>query len=274
LWRAYALRRATLADLSAEDGRSARQVQRVIRAEAGRNPAVVRVADRTPVVLVLDTSYFGAFGVMVFRCATRRQNLHWTFVGEETNGAYLAGIARLREAGLDVVAAVCDGKRWLAEQIQALDVPVQLCQFHFLKTMTRHLTRHPRMEAGSELRSLALGAKRLGGAAFTAALETWRVRHESFLAEKTVAPSTGRWRYTHRDVRAAYRTALRWLPNLFTYEKFPALGIPNTTNTLEGTFSHLKRKVNVHRGLNDETKRKMISLILNQPCLPKRKKTN
>lgn len=149
---------------------------------------------------------------------------------------------------------------------------MQLCQFHFAKTMTRYLTKKPKTEAGRALRALALSAKRMDEASFTEALTTWHAEYAIFLAERTTTPGTKRWQYTHRGVRSAYRTARNWLPNLFIYKKHPELGIPNTTNTLDGTFSHLKNKVQLHRGLNTVTKKKIISLILNQPSLPKRKK--
>lgn len=270
LWKSYVLRRSTLADLSSEDGRSTRQLQRVLRKESARKRMIIHTTVREPVVLVLDTTYFDSFGVMVFRCATRRRNLFWTFVSEETNEAYLSGIEHLQKIGFKIVAVVCDGKRWLAEQIRAKGIPVQLCQFHFAKTMTKHLTKHPKTKASRALRSLALRAKFLDEESFASALASWNEEYKNFLLEKTVTSGTGRWQYTHRNVRAAHRTALHWLPCLFTCKKFPELNISNTTNTLDGTFSHVKNKVQVHRGLNDETKRKMINLILAQPSLPKR----
>lgn len=266
------LRRATLANLSLDDGRSPRQLQRVLREEAKRKKIVVHASGKDPVVLVIDTTYFDTFGVVVFRCWNRRQNLFWMFVEEETNALYLKGLTHLQETGFTVVGVVCDGKRWLAEQIQALGFPVQLCQFHFTKTMTTHLTKRPKTEAGRSLRSLALNTKRMDEKSFTEALTVWHEKYETFLQEKTVTNRTGRWQYTHRNIRSAYRTALHWLPYLFTCKKFPEFNIPNTTNTLDGTFSHVKNKVNVHRGLNTETRKKMIALILNQPSLPKRRK--
>lgn len=262
LWQTYVLRRATLANLTVDDGRSLRQLQRVLRGEAKRKKIEVHTSNKEPVVLVMDTTYFDTFGVMVFRCWNRRQNLFWIFVGEETNELYLAGLAHLQEIGFNVVGVVCDGKRWLAQQIQAKGLSVQLCQFHFTKAMTRYLTKRPKTAAARELRSLALNAKRMNEETFTAALTNWCEQYKTFLAEKTVTVHSGRWQYTHRDVRSAYKTARSWLPYLFTYKKYPELNIPNTTNTLEGTFSHVNTKVNVHRGLNTETRKKMIALIL------------
>jgi len=60
--------------------------------------------------------------------------------------------------------------------------------------------------------------------------------------------------------------------NLFTFEKHKHLDITKTTNTLDGTFSHLKQKVNTHRGINPETKKKMIETILSIPSKQKKQK--
>lgn len=272
LWKTYVLKRQTVSNLAVQEDLSERQVRRILRVESRRAPVVVHASVHEPVVLVIDTTYFDEFGVMVFRCATRRQNLFWTFVGEETNELYLAGLAHLQATGFTVVAVVCDGKRWLAEQIEAQGLPVQLCQFHFTKTMTRYLTKKPKTSAGRALRSFALSAKRMDEASFTHTLTAWHEKYRVFLTEKTVTHQTGRWQYTHRNIRSAYRTACNWLPYLFTYKKYPELKIPNTTNTLDGTFSHIKGKVYVHRGLNVVTQRKMVALLLSQKSLPKRVK--
>lgn len=272
LWRTFVLKRQTFGDLSEADGRSVRQLQRVVHKEAGRKRSVVRASVDEPVVLVMDTTYFPEFGVMVFRCAKRRQNLFWTFVKTETNEEYLSGLAYVQSLGFNVVAVVCDGKRWLGEQISHLGLPVQLCQFHLVKTVTKCTTKKPKTEAGRELRWLALSLKDASEEEFTERLNRWDKKWHTFLNEKTITPQTGRWQYTHRNLRAGIRTIHHWLPRLFTCKNYPELTIPNTTNSLDGTFSHLKQKVNTHRGINVQTKRKMISLILSQKSKPKRKK--
>lgn len=250
-----------------------RQLQRIVHKEAGRKKSVVKTSLNEPVVLIMDTTYFLEFGVMVFRCSNRRQNIFWRFVIGETNEEYLSGLAYVQSLGFNVVAAVCDGKRWLGEQISHLGLPVQLCQFHLVKAVTKYTTKKPKTEAGRELRWLALSLKDATEEEFTARLNRWDNKWQTFLNEKTITPKTARWQYTHRNLRAGARTIHNWLPRLFTCKKRPELHIPNTTNSLDGTFSHLKQKVNTHRGINTQTKRKMVSLILSQKSLPKREKT-
>jgi len=52
------------------------------------------------------------------------------------------------------------------------------------------------------------------------------------------------------------------LPFLFTYQNYPDLRLPNTTNTLDGMFSQIKNRLNVHRGAKQKFRYKLIAEIL------------
>ncbi len=218
--------------------------------------------------MVIDTTYFSDYGVMVWRCFNRRQNLLWHFVGEETVAGYLMGIKELEARGYSISSVTCDGHKGLILALISLGYKVQLCQFHLMKGVTRYLTRRPQLEAGQELRRLMLTLPKSNQTNFTGQLNEWLIKWSDFLKQRTTDPFTRHWQYTHRRTRAAYRTLAYNLPCLFTYEQYPDLKIPKTTNTLDGTFSHLKQKVHVHRGLNKLTERKMIETILNKPSEP------
>jgi hypothetical protein len=79
----------------------------------------------------------------------------------------------------------------------------------------------------------------------------------SFLKERTINRH-----YTHKRLRSAYRSLRLNLPCLFTYQKYPELNIPNTTNSLDGCFAYLKKIVRVHRGSSRSLKRKINEEIL------------
>ncbi len=129
--------------------------------------------------------------------------------------------------------------------------------------MTKYLTRHPQTDAGRELRTLALTLAKATEANFTRNLHNWHERWKDFLDETSPAPQTKRgWVYTHRRIRAAYRSLRMNLPRLFTYQRRPDLNIPNTTNTLDGMFSQIKNRLAVHRGLRRDRRFKLISHIL------------
>jgi len=180
---------------------------------------------------------------------------------------YRYGRQILESQGWTFVAVVVDGRRGLTAVFQ--DIPVQICQFHQIKQVTKYLTRRPETDAGKELRSLSLTLTTMNEATFTYALDTWYATWESFVEEKTIntfVTGKTKWYYTHKNVRSAYRSLKTNLPYLFTYQKYPELAIPNTTNALDGSFSNLKKKLAVHHGLRRDRRFKVISEILKGAC--------
>jgi hypothetical protein len=203
------------------------------------------------------------YGVMVFRSPTLRRNLWWKESLFETPWIYREGLERLIGQGWTITGAVIDGKRGVAQVFEAHGIPVQYCQFHQVKTVTKYLTRKPQTEAARELRSLALLLKDSSEADFTRLLAAWHDRWSAFLDERSLALHTKRrWQFTHRRVRAAYRSLKTNLSRLFTYQRHPELNLPNTTNTLDGMFSQIKNRLAVHRGLRRDRRYKLITEIL------------
>jgi hypothetical protein len=142
------------------------------------------------------------------------------------------------------------------------DIPVQLCQFHQVAIVRRYLTSRPKLPAAQELRAIALALSTMSEKVFIDLLALWYKRWEQFLKERTYAPNSRRWQYTHRRIRSAYRSLKTNAPYLFTYQKYPHLHIPNTTNSIDGFFSKLKHLLNTHRGLTVQRRYKLIQEIL------------
>ncbi|MDP8226466.1 MAG: hypothetical protein P9L89_02320, partial [Candidatus Celaenobacter polaris] len=67
-----------------------------------------------------------------------------------------------------------------------------------------------------------------------------------FLKEKTLHPD-GSSSFTHRKLRSARRSIRRHLPYLFTYQNYPELDIPNTTNDIKSLNSNIKDLLRIHR---------------------------
>lgn len=221
-------------------------------------PRLLKIGD---VVVVMDTTYFGkVFGVMVFRCPHRHKNLLWKFLPYETVTEYVAGIEALQKDGWRVTAIVCDARRGVVQAFP--NIPVQMCQFHQVQIVIRYITRKPKLEAGKELKTLMLLLAQTDEASFRHWLKQWHDKWKDFLAEKTTDSFTKRWHYTHTRLRSAYRSVQTNLPWLFTCEHFPHLHIPNTTNSLEGSFTHIKAKLAVHFGLRIDRKQKIIQELL------------
>lgn len=215
-------------------------------------------------VLIADTTFWGRkYGVCVFRSASLKKNIWWSEVEGERVFHYHYGRKIMEERGWSFTAAVVDGRRGLTNVFK--DIPVQICQFHQEKQVTKYLTRRPKTDAGRALRTLALTLTKVTEVEFTYALDAWFAQWEEFINEKTESVFlSGKytWYYSHKNVRSAYYSLKRNLPYLFTYQKYPELNIPNTTNSLDGFFSALKKKLAVHHGLRRDRRYKVISALL------------
>jgi len=173
---------------------------------------------------------------------------------------YYYGRRILEEQGWIFQAVVVDGRRGMIKVFN--DIPLQICQFHQMKNVTKYITRKPETQAGKELRTIMLTLTKSTEAEFTKLLATWHQTWGDYISEKTSVTGTKHWYYTHKNVRSAYRSLERNLPYLFTYLKYPELNIPNTTNSLDGLFVHLKDKVKIHHGLKKESRYKVIEELL------------
>jgi hypothetical protein len=162
--------------------------------------------------------------------------------------------------GYAIKAIVLDGRPGVRQLFS--DIPVQMCHFHQKQIINRYLTNNPKLEASIELKKLTKVLCETNEKDFTTALDTWHDRWHFFIGERTIDLVTGRWHYTHKRLRSAYRSLKVNLPYLFTYEKYPELNMPNTTNSLDGCFAYLKELVRVHRGLKQALKDKIIEEIL------------
>lgn len=266
LWNEYCYERRTYKILSKSTKRSLKWVKTKLDAA---EPIYEKIVPGNT-VLVMDTTYFGeGFGVMVFRCAKRKRNLLWKVVSYETNAGYLAGVSELKIQGWHISGIVCDGRRGLPQLFS--DIPVQICQFHQLQIITRYITRRPKLPAGIELRDIALRLTKTDEASFIYWLHEWHEKWKEFLAEKSFDAERKQFRFTHRRLRSAYQSLKTHLPYLFTHQRHRELNMPNTTNTLDGSFSHLKEKIRLHRGLKKSRKLKLIYQLLFASRQPQKK---
>lgn len=214
-----------------------------------------------PTIIVPDTTFWGrSYGVCVFRSWTLKRNLWWNEVPGEKVAHYHYGRKILEERGWTFTAAVIDGRRGLATIFK--DMPIQMCHFHQLKIVTKYLTKRPKTDAGKELRVLSLTLSRTDEKTFFNALTAWEKKWRHFYTEKTYVTGTKHWYHTHKNVYSAYHSLKRNLPNLFTYQRYRELGIPNTTNTIDGYFASVKKKVAAHHGLRRDRRYKLICQLL------------
>jgi hypothetical protein len=224
-------------------------------------PAPLPEVTPQPTVIVADTTFWGrGYGVCVFRAWTLRKNIWWHEVASELVAHYHYGRKILEAKGWKFTAAVVDGRRGLASVFK--DIPVQICQFHQMQRVTKYLTRRPQTDAGKALRTLVLTLTKTDEETFSKALIEYEKRWKVFLNEKTIVLGLKRPQYTHKNVRSAFFSLKRNLPYLFTYQRYPELNIPNTTNTIDGSFASVKKKTGAHHGLRRDRRFKVISELL------------
>lgn len=207
-------------------------------------------------VIIMDTTYFRRdFGVMVFRDYYGNKNLFWCYVTTETIKCYQEGINLLISQGRSIIAIVCDGRKGLFKGFK--DIPVQMCHFYQKAIIRRYLTQNPRTPASRELNELSNQLKFIDRESWDFILAHWYEKWKGYLKEKTVNASTGKWHYTHKRLRSAYRSLKTNTPYLFIWQKYPKFNIPNTSNSLEGSFTDLKNKLRNHAGIKDDIKMKL-----------------
>ncbi len=267
----YAIGRQTLKNLTETYCQSSKTIQKLFD-ELSPVTGEIKIP-RVSVSVIIDGTFFSRRdGVLVARANSK--NIVWKQIETEKVEHYAELIQMMTDAGIQINSFVIDGRRGVINMLikRFSGKPVQLCQFHQIQTMTKYLSKKPKLQAGRELRVIALTLTETDCETLTEELGRWHEKWSDFLAEKTRNPETNRWHYTHRRLRSAYRSLKTNLPWLFTYQKYPELNIPNTTNSCDGSFSHWKNgimelfrcffPIKVHRGLRRDRKVKMMNYLL------------
>ena len=218
------------------------------------------------VIIIADATFFGKrvdkFGVLVFKDAITSKVLAWQYIQTETIQSYVDLKSSLESEGFHIKAVVLDGRKGLIQAFSGF--PIQLCIFHIQATITRYLTKNPKLTPAKDLKEVASFIQYVDEVLFKEMLDEWYSKHSEFMNEKTYHEESKRWSYKHRKVRSAYRSLSVNMPLIFTYQRHKKLQIPTTTNGLDGgVFSPLKNLLNAHKGMSFELRKKLIDDYLN-----------
>ena len=82
--------------------------------------------------------------------------------------------------------------------------------------------------------------------------------HNKAFNRRTTLKS-GKTQFTHKRLRSAMHSVDFYLPYLFTYQQPECKEMPNTNNTIEGTFTDLKKNLDNHSGMSKENRKRFIS---------------
>ena len=255
------IHKMTLSELSSKYLKSVSTIQRCLR----KMRHVHMVSKYREVTIQLDTTYWGRdFGLMVIKDALRNKVLWHKYVRHETISDYMEGVELLRSNGFKIYGAVCDGLKGLFKALAP--IPVQMCQVHQQRIVRTYLTSRPELEASRELLELTNTLASTDKESFISAFEQWHNKWEYFLSERTVDRLTGKKHYTHKRLRSAYLSLKRNMPYLWTFHDYPEFGIPNTNNSLEGTFTDIKSKLRVHSGMKRSNRVRFLDEYISRHC--------
>lgn len=210
-------------------------------------------------VAIGDATKIGDTWLLVIRDPNQHENVHFKEVFVETTSAYQLAREDLERQGITFTAFVGDGRvavPWLFS-----DIPVQMCHFHQEQIIIRYTTLNPELPAGVELLALTKTLAHSKKADFILAFDTWCSKWEEFLKEKS-RDAKGQWHYTHKRLRSARASLRAHMSFLFTFQDYPELNIPNTTNSLDGSFKKIKTAISVHAGLSYARKLKLITTLI------------
>lgn len=223
-------------------------------------PEVIHIPSE--IYLQVDATYFGSkeskFCLILFRDYLNKKNLIWKFCDVEREVYYFQMKIELERLGYIIKAVIADGLPLFRRVFK--DIPYQMCLVHMERIVVRGTTRKPKLEAGIALLALARSLHTIDQKRFNEYMNKYTLRYFHFLNEKTYSEATGEWWYTHERLREAFLSLQHLHQYLFTYKT--DINISKNTNSIEGTFSHLKDKLKAHHGLSLNRKKKVIEILL------------
>jgi hypothetical protein len=258
IWfRKWVLERQTYKTLSRDSSLSRDTLQRTFYQLLEQAP-LVKIIKRDNVRLRIDATYFNQFCVVCYQDNEDGYTQLIRFSDGEHYAEIKEDLDNLIKLGLRLESITTDGHKSILKAMKKSvpDVIAQRCLVHIQRMCLLWLTRYPKHPAGQELRHLVLQILKIktnnDRLHWTGGFRKWHEQYKDYINEKTHNTDTGRYWYTHKLLRRSYITINRALPNMFHYLANPK--IPNTTNGIEGFFSHLKNHLDLHRGLTTKNR--------------------
>lgn len=204
----------------------------------------------------IDATYWGrGAGILLAIDHHTARPLYLEFIRNECAQDYRRALESISRRGYIIRGVVVDGTRTLFSL--SLNIPVQMCQYHMRQIISRHLTKRPKLLASRDLLLLIDSLSNQTYEGFNQAFQAWKSKWHDTIMRRSLLKS-GKSRYRHRKLRSAIHSIEFYLPYLFTYQQAQCIGMPNTNNKIEGTFSALKRKINCHSGMSAANRQRLI----------------
>jgi hypothetical protein len=270
VWHDYVFKKQVLRELKEDYQLDKRTLHRMLM------DYVVPTKEHIPRTLfvVVDALYFRKkkhvtpWCAVVFRDPIKKENLWWGFGPVESTHLYNQGRVELEVLGYTLLGVTGDGLAMLRKVFT--DIPFQMCLVHMERIVIRKITRNPQTEAGKVLLALVRTLRDTPSMFWRERFRQYIARYRNFLNERTYHSESGTSSWTHQELRSAVLSLKQFEPYLFTHETVRQL--PQTSNSLEGHFGHIRDIVRVHRGISDVLLRKVLRAIFLASTIAPRKK--
>lgn len=256
---------ATLSEIAIRHRHTRRQMVRLF-GQMWKIPAPQPPHSASPhSVLIVDGVYLSGRHNAVLIGRDLERVVFWSFAERECFAAWYLFFSHIAPPRVIVM----DGQKGLdrAVQIHFPHVPIQRCLVHVERYIRTCISSRPKTDAGHKLwiltRSLWNVKTQEDAEVWRRSFALWCEHYETFLKERSYAPLSRRWWYTHRTLRAARTHLTNALPHLFTFTELS--GTPRTSNHVEGGVNaRLKELVRRHRGMSPERKRVLAAYFLEE----------
>jgi hypothetical protein len=260
------LKRQIYDDLSKEKGSSKSSLQRLFKTYLSKAPSF-QIRSKQAAHLIIDGTYFkNDLCLVLYYDHDIKYVQMYRFSDRERYEEIREDLQQLKAIGVQIGSITCDGHRALLKAIKKVypQVTVQRCLVHIQRMSRGWLSSRAKSDCARQLLIISQQVCDIRSIEqsyyWMAALVRWDQQYQYFISEKIINPLTGQYWYRHRMIRRVRYLLIRALPNMFHY--LADSGIPNSTNALEGYFSHLKNHLNIHRGLTLDHRRNFIRWYL------------
>lgn len=216
--------------------------------------------------MVLDALYFGEKkakdGLIVGKDWITGEIVYYKFIRSETKKVFQEVKDYLISSGFDIKAIVVDGRPGIKSVFTG--IPIQMCHFHQVQIVNRYISKKPKLIPSIQLKTIMADLTSMNQFGFESRFNYWLEVNQEFINQKTFNPNTKRYIYTHKKLRSAVNSIRRNMEYLFTYQniKIKEKEVPNTTNSLDGWFAHLRKLLNCHTGISRGRRNRVIRYIL------------
>lgn len=254
IWRMYQQGKQTLAELASSLNTSVSTVKRRLRgvSKEWEQPSLSGEG-----FVHMDATYWGRDnGILLALDSQTSAVLYLAFIKHERVSDYVDAVRSIERRGYQIKGVIIDGMQSLFAQLSGYRI--QMCQFHMKQIVRRYITLNPKLLAARALKELMGNLTVMGKDDFERAYDNWKKEWAGTLNKRS-EQKDGKRRYRHRRLRSAMHSVDFYLPYLFTFQSPDCVGMPNTNNKIEGTFTDLKKNLNNHSGMSEENRKRFIN---------------